>query len=64
MFVLAAVIVALFACEAIVLAWPVSVAVMVPALKLPLPSRATTVLPVLEFVAFDVTVNVAAPELL
>jgi hypothetical protein len=41
---------------------PESVAVIVPALKLPDASRATMVLPVLAFVAFDVTVKVAAPD--
>src|SRR6056300_808946 len=38
---------------------PVSAAVIVPALKLPLPSRNTIVLPVFAFVALLVTVNVA-----
>ena len=41
---------------------PVNAAVIVPALKLPEASRATMVLAVLAFVAFDVTVNVAAVD--
>ena len=45
-----------------VLALPLNVAVMVPALKFPLASRATIVDPVLALVALLVTVNVAAPE--
>ena len=44
-----------------VAALPFSVAVIVPALKLPDPSRATMVLPVFALVAFDVTVKVALP---
>ena len=43
-------------------ALPLNVAVIVPALKLPPPSRATMVLPVLALVAFDVTVKVALPD--
>jgi hypothetical protein len=43
---------------------PVSAAVIVPALKLPDASRATTVETVLALVALEVTVKVAAPELL
>src|SRR6056300_214242 len=42
---------------------PLSAAVIVPALKLPLPSRNTIVLALLLLVAFDVTVNVP-PSLL
>ena len=49
--------VALVAVEAL----PFNVAVIVPALKLPEASRATMVLPVFAFVAFDVTVKVALP---
>ena len=45
------------------LALPVRFAVIVPALKFPLPSRNTIVEPVFAFVAFDVTVNVP-PSLL
>ncbi len=41
---------------------PVNAAVIVPALKLPEPSRATMAPAVLAFVAFDVTVNVALPD--
>ena len=37
-------------------------AVIVPALKFPDPSRATMVEAVFALVAFDVTVNVVAPE--
>lgn len=44
-----------------VVAFPLRAAVIVPALKLPDASRATMVDAVLAFVAFDVTVNVAAP---
>lgn len=43
-------------------ALPDKVAVIVPALKLPDASRATMVLAVFAFVAFEVTVKVAAPE--
>ena len=50
--------VALVAVEAL----PFNVAVIVPALKLPEASRATMVLPVFAFVAFDVTVKVALPD--
>jgi hypothetical protein len=46
------------------LAVPLNVAVIVPALKLPEASRATIAEPVFAEVALDVTVNVAAPELL
>ena len=42
-------------------ALPFSVAVIVPALKLPEASRATIVLAVFALVAFDVTVKVALP---
>ena len=42
-------------------ALPLKAAVIVPAEKLPEASRATMVEPVLALVAFDVTVNVAAP---
>jgi hypothetical protein len=48
----------------VALTFPTSAAVIVPALKLPEASRATTVETVLALVAFDVTVKVAAPELL
>ena len=44
-----------------VVAVPVNAAVIVPALKLPEASRATMVLAVFAFVAFDVTVKVALP---
>jgi len=44
-----------------VVALPLKEAVIVPALKLPEPSRATIVEPVFAFVALEVTVNVAAP---
>ena len=43
-------------------ALPVKAAVIVPALKLPEASRATMVDAVFAFVAFDVTVNVAAAD--
>ena len=43
-------------------ALPLSVAVIVPALKLPEASRATMVEAVLALVALDVTVNVALPD--
>lgn len=43
-------------------ALPDSVAVIVPALKLPEPSRATSAEAVLALVAFDVTVNDEAPD--
>ena len=43
-------------------ALPERAAVIVPAEKLPEASRATMVEAVLALVAFDVTVNVAAPE--
>ena len=43
-------------------ALPLSVAVIVPALKLPEASRATMVEPVFAFVAFDATVNVELPD--
>lgn len=46
------------------LAVPVKDAVIVPALKLPEPSRATIVDTLFALVALDATVNVAAPELL
>ena len=42
---------------------PVNAAVIVPAEKLPLASRATIVLPVFASVALDVTVNVAPSAL-
>jgi hypothetical protein len=45
-----------------VVALPLKLAVMVPALKLPEASRATMVDPVFAFVAFDVTVKVALPD--
>ena len=44
-----------------VLALPLKAAVIVPALKLPEPSRATIVLLVFALVALDVTVKVDAP---
>lgn len=44
-------------------ALPAKLAVIVPAVKLPLASRATIVDGVFAFVAFDVTVNVAGVEL-
>jgi hypothetical protein len=43
-------------------AFPLNVAVIVPALKLPEPSRATIVETVFKLVAFDVTVNVELPD--
>jgi hypothetical protein len=43
-------------------AMPVKVAVMVPAEKLPEPSRATIALAVFRLVALDVTVNVEFPD--
>ena len=43
-------------------AFPLNAAVIVPALKLPDPSLATMVLPVLAAVALDVTVKVALPD--
>ena len=43
-------------------AFPLNVAVIVPALKLPEASRATIVEAVLALVAFEVTVNVAAAD--
>lgn len=69
-FELEAVIVALFAwlviepavvADVAVEALPDSVAVIVPALKLPEPSRATMADAVFKLVALDVTVNVALP---
>ena len=48
--------------EVAVEAFPLSVAVIVPALKFPEASRATIVEAVLELVALLVTVNVAAAE--
>ena len=45
-----------------VVAFPLSAAVIVPALKLPEASRATSVLPVFAFVALEVTVNVEVPD--
>tara|TARA_R100000458_G_C8256571_1_gene232627 strand:- start:771 stop:1040 length:270 start_codon:yes stop_codon:yes gene_type:complete len=45
-----------------VVAFPVSAAVIVPAVKFPLESRRTIVLPVLALVALDVTVNVPPSE--
>jgi hypothetical protein len=51
------------ACARVALdAVPVRSAVIVPALKLPDESLATIVEAVFEFVAFEVTVKVAAPE--
>ena len=43
-------------------AFPLNVAVIVPALKLPEASRATIVEAVFALVAFEVTVNVAAAD--
>ena len=43
-------------------AFPLNVAVIVPALKFPEASRATIVDAVFALVALDATVNVAAPE--
>lgn len=48
--------------EVAVVALPDSAAVMVPAVKLPEASRATTVEAVFRLVAFDVTVNVELPD--
>ena len=48
--------------EVAVLALPFNAAVIVPALKLPEPSRATMAPAVFAFVAFDVTVNVELPD--
>ena len=45
-----------------VLALPLNVAVIVPALKLPEPSRATMAPAVFAFVALEVTVNVELPD--
>ena len=45
-----------------VVALPASAAVIVPALKLPDPSRATMALAVFALVAFDVTVKVELPD--
>ena len=51
------------AAEVAVVALPLKAAVIVPAEKLPDASRKTVVLPVLRFVALDVTVNVPPSEL-
>ena len=45
-----------------VVALPLNAAVIVPALKLPEPSRATIAPPVFAFVALEVTVNVEVPD--
>lgn len=60
-FALVDAIVALLAWLVMLLAVPLNVAVIVPALKLPEASRATMVDAVLAFVALDVTVNEDAP---